>query len=117
MILALAPGTAPANTPSASLQFVNQAQLQENGSVNVTLVYQCLPGFLGTDGIVVVNVEQPGASGLAIDRPAKCDDQKHRLTLNVGPGPFTAGSAAAIGQVINDNGSSHAEKQAELTIK
>ena len=36
---------------------------------------------------------------------------------HLAPGPFTAGSAAAIGQVINDNGSSHAEKQAELTIR
>ena len=65
MILALAAGTAPANTPSASLQYANQATLQENGTVNVTLYYLCQPSFTGTVGFVSVEVEQIGALGVS----------------------------------------------------
>jgi hypothetical protein len=118
VLLAVATGTAPANTPSASYQFVNQAQLQENGTVNVTVYYLCQPSRGGSIGFIDVLLEQPGVSG-ASGQEAKCDDQKHKVTFAVGPfsGAFSRGSAAARGEVLNNTASSIAEKQAEITIR
>jgi hypothetical protein len=118
MILAVAPSAAPANTPAASIQFAGQAQLQENGSVNVTVHYLCQPGIFGTGGFVGVELQQPGVARLGLE-DAKCDDQKHKVTINVSPssGSFSRGSAAAKAFVENDSGSSFVEKLAEITIK
>ena len=117
--LAVAPGPASANTPTATIQFVNQAQLQPDGSALVSLYYQCNPGYFGSaSGSVVVYMEQPGAFGSA-STSANCNDQKHKLTLDLGPGPFTRGTATASANVLNGVafGSSFTNKQAELTVR
>jgi hypothetical protein len=119
MVLAVVPATASANTPTATIQFVNQAQLQPDGTALVSLYYQCNPGYFGsTSGFVVVYMEQPGAFGSA-STPANCNDQKQKLTLDLGPGPFTRGTATASANVFNGVafGSSFTNKQAELTVR
>ena len=114
--LAVAPATAPANTPSASLQFVNKAQLQTDGTVHVTVYYLCGPGSSGSGGGFFVELAQPGTFGFAFEG-ANCNDQKHKLTVDVSPGPFTPGTASARAVVFNSEDSSSAENEAELTVK
>jgi hypothetical protein len=122
-MLALLPAAAPANTPSASIQFVNQAKLQEDGTVLVSLYYQCLPSAFGTEGLVATRLEQPSGPGEEFGphgeafAPANCNDQKHKITLDVAPGPFHPGSAAAQAVVFNTTGSSSAQKFAELNVR
>jgi hypothetical protein len=119
VMLAIAPAAAPANTPSASIQFVNQAKLQEDGTVLVSLYYQCLPSAVGgTAGFVAMRLEQTEefAYGEAF-ASANCNDQKHKVTFDVAPGPFHPGSATAQAVVDNANGSSFAQKFAELTVR
>jgi hypothetical protein len=113
IMLAAAPGTALASAPSATLQFHNQAKLQADGSVLVTLDYSCNPAFFGTAGGLGVDVQQPGAFGF-VSTTATCDDQKHTVTLDVAPGPFTRGTASAVAEVFN--GPSFKEIQAELKV-
>ena len=86
--------------------------------MNVTVYYLCQPSRNGSSGFIDVLLEQPGVAG-AGGQEAKCDDQKHRVTLNVVPfsGAFSRGSAAARGEVLNDTASSSVEKQAEITIR
>ena len=115
LALAAAPGTALASAPSATIQFQNQARLQPNGSVLVTLDYSCNPGFFGNPGNLQVNLEQPGAYGFTFTS-ATCDDQKHTVTLDVAPGPFTPGTASATAFISNDSGNSSKGIQAELKV-
>jgi len=114
--LAVAPATAPANTPSASLQFVKYAQLQTDGTVHVTVYYLCNPGEFGSEGFFFVELSQPGTFGSTFV-PANCNDQKHKLTVDVAPGPLTPGTASARAIVETFDNSSFAEKSAELTVK
>jgi hypothetical protein len=124
-MLALLPATAPANSctfcgTSASINFVGYAHLQEDKTAMVTVVYQCQPSTLGPIGEVAAGLEQEGAKGEARE-PAKCDGQKHSLTLDVAPGPFKRGTAAAVAAVGNGafvgSGFSVAERTAELQVK
>jgi len=98
---------------------VNQAKLQENGTVLVSLYYQCLPSAVGgTAGFVAMRLEQTEGSayGEAFD-PANCNGQKHKVTFDVAPGPFHPGSATAQAVVSNASDSSRAEKFAKLTVR
>ena len=70
--LAVAPATAPANTPSASLQFVNKAQLQTDGTVHVTVYYLCGPSSSGSGGGFFVELAQPGTFGFAFEGAYVC---------------------------------------------
>jgi hypothetical protein len=116
-MLALLPAAAPANITShaGSIQFANKAQLQEDGSVVMTVTYDCVPSFFGTEGSIEMKVEQPGTDGFAAVL-ANCDDRKHTVTLDIAPGPFVAGSAIATA-FLNDATETVAEKQAEIQIK
>jgi hypothetical protein len=117
-LLALAPGAAPASTPSASLHFTNQATLQEDGTVIVSLVYLCNSSTFGGSGFVAARLEQgePPAYGEAF-APAECNGEKHKVTLDLGPGPFSPGPGTAQAVVFNEDGSSHAETTAILKVK
>jgi hypothetical protein len=112
IMLAAAPGTAQASTPSATIQFHNQAQLQP-GSVLVTLDYSCNPNAVGPTGGIFAEVQQPGAFGFTTV-PATCDDQKHTVTVDV-PGAFKPGTAAATASVSNTE-ASFASTSAELKV-
>jgi hypothetical protein len=118
IMLAIAPGTAPATAPSATIQILSQAQLVPSGAtegpVLVTVYYLCGPATAQA-GQILLAVTQPGVKG-ASPATATCDDQKHKLTLEVGPGPFKPGSASAIADISNE-GLSFATAQAEITIK
>ena len=119
-MLAVAPATAPANSctlcgTSASINFVGYAHLQEDKTAMVTVVYQCQPNMAGSAGRIEVGLEQPGAQGFG-PGIATCDDQKHSVTLDVGPGPFKAGTAAAAAAVTNGS-FSVAERTAEIKVK
>ena len=103
---------AAANTPSASIQFVSQAQLQPGGTALVTVSYECNPSLVGSAGTLRVRLQQPGALGSAVSA-VSCDDQKQRLTVAVQPGPFTTGTALA--EAVLNGGTTHAvTAQAEL---
>jgi hypothetical protein len=121
--LGLVPAAAPAsgrgvNSTSASINFVGYAQLQADKTALVTVAYQCQPSTLGPTGIVEVGLEQEGGRGTAFEPSAKCDDQKHSVTLDVSPGPFKQGTAAAVAIVRNSfSGFSVAETFAELQVK
>ena len=120
-MLALLPAAASANVTfhAGSIQYANKAQLQEDGTVLMTFTYQCVPGIAfepeEPTGAIDVSVQQPQADGFAF-APAICDDRKHTVTLDIGPGPFKAGSAFADASLFNSN-SFVAEKQAEIQIK
>lgn len=121
-LLAVAPAAAPARgiqSTSASIQIVNQAQLQENGKVTLSLVYTCLPGPLGSEGELEAVVEQSEAQGRSMRVPATCDDQKHKVTVEVGPAlpkPFSPGTAAA-GAAVTNHGVSEADTFSEINIR
>ena len=112
------PATAPANLTfhSASIQFLNQAKLQEDGTALVTLSYKCAPALVGTEGFLEVSLEQPGVAGFAF-ATAECDSTKHQVTLDVAPGPFTRGVATASAKVDNSSDSSLAERQQVLKVQ
>ena len=120
-MLALLPAAASANVTfhAGSIQYANKAQLQEDGTVLMTFTYQCVPGIAfepeEPTGAIDVSVQQPEAFGF-VASPATCDDRKHTVTLDIGPGPFKAGSAFADASLFNSN-SFVAEKQAEIQIK
>jgi hypothetical protein len=117
--LGLVPAAAPASTPSASLHFTNQAALQEDGTVLVSLIYLCNPSaFGGPAGSVAARLEQgePPAYGEAFAL-AECNGKKHTVTLDIAPGPFSPGPATAQAVVFNADFSSEAETRAVLKVK
>jgi hypothetical protein len=114
LALAAASGAAQASTPAATIQFHNQAQLQPGGSVLVTLDYSCNPAVFGTTGTLQAEAQQPGVDGFNV-ATATCDDQKHTVTLDLTPGPFTRGTASA-SAVIFSAGNNNAQTQAELRV-
>src|SRR5690349_17554254 len=109
MMVTFAPGATIASAPAATVVFHNQAPLQPDGSVLVTVDYRCLPNFFGSTGFLFVEVEQPGVSGFT-STGATCDDRKHIVTLDV-PGAFTPGAASA--RVDLSSGSATATTQAK----
>ena len=100
-MLVLLPAAASANVTfhAGSIQYANKAALQEDSTVLMTFTYQCVPGFEfkpeEPTGFIRVFVQQPEAYGF-VASPATCDDRKHTVTLDIGPGPFKAGSAAEV---------------------
>jgi len=116
-MLVVASGTAPATAPNATIQFQGQPQLQPDGSALVTVDYTCLPSSGGTAGFVGVSMQQDPAAAGEGDAIATCDDQKHQVTLNVVPGPYHPGSAAAIAFCGNFTSGSNGFTQAELLVK
>ena len=121
--LGLVPAAAPASAPSASLHFVNQAALQKDGTVLVSLVYLCNPSaFTGPEefnGFVAARLEQaePSAFGERFEPGPNCNGKKHSVTLDLTPGPFHRGRATAQAAVGNADGSSFAETKAVLQVK
>ena len=115
LALAFGPGTALGTSPSFTLQFHNQAPLQPDGSVLLTVDYTCMPGaFSGTNGVLELELQQTNNAVGSFTGPAACDDQKHTTTADVGPGPFVQGDAAALGVISNDSG--FADTQVELKV-
>ena len=117
--LAAAPGPAFATAPSATIHFTDQARLQPNGSVVVTVTYSCFPDFNGPTGEISVNMQQDGVGGFANDLAAVCDSTKHTDSLDVipFPGVFSRGSANATVQVNNFGFTSIATAQALLKVR
>jgi hypothetical protein len=92
-MLAPVPATVPASTPSTSVQFVSQAQLQTTGAL-VTLSYECFSNVVGgSTALVTVRLQQASAHGSTSSK-VTCDDQKHKLSFGV-PGSFKEGTAVA----------------------
>jgi hypothetical protein len=110
--LAVAPGTAAARAPAATIQIENQAQLSPDG-VFVTVDYSCPPTVTSR---INVSVSQPPmiANGGVTTAPI-CDDQKHKVTIDASPGIFSPGSASVSASVRTDNAT--ASTQAEITIR
>ena len=121
--LGIVPVAASASTPSASVHFTNQAVLQEDGTVLVSVTYLCNPSAFGGpeefNGFVAARAEQgePPADGEQFVPGPNCDGQKHKVTLDLAPGPFHPGRATAQAAVSNTDGSSHAETTAVLRVK
>jgi hypothetical protein len=119
--LGLVPAAAPASPPSASIKFVNQATLQENGTVLISLMYRCSPeADGGTFGIVEARLSQ--GEGEAFGREAQaaeCNGEKHKVTVDIFPqlGSFSPGPATAFAEVHNIEFSSHAETSEVLKVK
>lgn len=89
------------NNPSITISIENQAHLLADGSVNVTVTYSCLPGFgSGSTGAISGTLEQTQAAGQS-SGTAVCDDQNHTIVLNMSPGPFTRGTAAASVTIVS----------------
>jgi hypothetical protein len=124
IMLAVVPSTAPATAPSATIQIMSQAQIVTEsgptfGDVRVTVEYLCGPATASTASLNIV-VTEPGTKGQNIlGGFVTCDDVKHKVTEDVGPGvpaPFTPGSASVVAKITNE-GISYATAQAEITIK
>jgi hypothetical protein len=102
--LGLVPAAAPASPPSPSVKFVNQAKLQEDGTVLVSLMYRCSPEANGgTFGVLEAQLGQ-GAEAFGREaRAAECNGEQHKVTLDVVPliGSFSRGPAKALGEVQN----------------
>src|SRR6266851_5883957 len=87
------PPVAGATSPAATLKIEPQAYLQPYGSALVNIGYSCTPGFSGSTGGLFVGLQQPGAIGSSgLTATVTCDDQIHRATVDVSPGPFSPGS-------------------------
>jgi hypothetical protein len=115
LALALLPASAPANTAAATISFVGGGTLLDDGSVDVTLHYSCLPG-VSTPGGIEVTLQQGVFFGENL-APAICDGRNHSVLLNMAPGPFVAGIAAGRASVFNDNGSATASANDQVTIR
>src|SRR6266550_6973552 len=87
LALALLPASAPANPAAATISFVGGGTLLDDGSVDVTLHYSCLPAISGPGGIEVT-LQQGLVFGANLDT-AICDGRNHSVILNMTPGPFT----------------------------
>jgi len=115
LALALMPASVQANPAAATISFVGGGTLLDDGSVDVTLHYSCLPAISGPGGIEVT-LQQNLVFGANLDT-AICDGRNHSVTLNMAPGPFTAGIAGGKATVFNDNGSATASANDQVTIR
>ena len=94
-ILAAVPTLAQAGGPATNIQIGGDARLQPDGSATLTIQYSCLPSTgAGTTGTLFATLQQTQAFG-SNGATVTCDDQNHTLALNLPPGPFTKGDAAA----------------------
>ncbi|PYT03769.1 MAG: hypothetical protein DMF60_17370 [Acidobacteria bacterium] len=112
--LALMPTRASADDifHNAKMQIMEQADLVDSLTIDVTLHYSCLD----PDGTIELDVSQGGVSGFAVDL-ATCDGQNHTTTLSVVGGPWVPGSAAALATVFNATGTSAAEVWDEINLR
>jgi hypothetical protein len=115
LALALMPASVQANPAAATISFAGGGTLLDDGSVDVTLHYSCLPAISGPGGIEVT-LQQNLVFGANLDT-AICDGRNHSVTLNMAPGPFTAGIAGGKATVFNDNGSATASANDQVTIR
>ena len=113
---AVAPIASWADQPSATIAIRQEADLTATGSLLLTVDYSCNPGVIGPSGFLFTEVQQPGAFGSAFVA-ATCDDQKHTVTLDNVPGPFTRGTAAAFAVVESFGFVSFATTQAEVNVR
>lgn len=118
-MLAVASGAAVAGPP-ASVHLVKQATLQEDGTVAVSFTYRCNPAAdSSTAGTIFVGLGQREPSPVRgqARATAECDGEKHQVTLDVGPGPFSPGSAEARALVLNSDRTSFAQDIGVLKVK
>jgi hypothetical protein len=113
-LLGLTARTASANTPSASIHILNQAQLVAGG-IDVTVDYNCASSSTNSGGSIGVGVSQNFMNSFG-GATATCDDKTHQTTVFVA-GPFTPGTANAGASVASDDASSFGEQSTEITIK
>jgi hypothetical protein len=122
LALPLAPTPVSASQTNASISIVQQATLISATTVAVTVHYTCLPPntaiFLGgpQTSFLAVDVDQSGVQGSGFV-VANCNDQNNTATVDVSPGPYVPGTAAASAFLSNADFSSTATGSAEITIK
>src|SRR5438876_394340 len=117
VVLALATGPASATATSAKVTIGNQALLLPDGSAVLTVTYTCAPGPAGdTTGTVAADIGQGPILGFG-SATATCDNRSHSVNLDVAPGPFSQGSATALGIVQNTDASSFATSSRGIMIK
>jgi len=116
LALALLPASAPANPAAATISFVGGGTLLDDGSVDVTLHYSCLPPSNPGPGGIDVTLQQNVFFGENLAM-AVCDGRSHSVTLNMAPGPFMAGIAGGKATVSNDNASAMASANDQVTIR
>jgi hypothetical protein len=111
-MLALPAATAVAASQPVTIEIAGTAKLKSDGSALVTITYSCLPGFgSGQTGAITGDLEQTQGFGTA-SATAICDDQNHTITLDMAPGPFVPGAAAAsvtVGTGVNEDYTQQAE--------
>jgi hypothetical protein len=115
LVLTLLPATAPANTPAGTISFAGNGSLLDDGTVDVTLHYSCLPP--GPGEIDVALDEGGTAFAFVISPLATCDGRTHSVTVNMAPGPFTPGTATGNATVFNFDGQVVASTSDRLAIK
>lgn len=95
-----------ASNPAASVSVSSSADWISPAQIIVYVTASCAPFFSGTTsgtGFVFVQVSQatststPGGSGVS-SQPLTCDNQNHRIALNVSPGPWQLGDALAFAE-------------------
>src|SRR2546421_7596959 len=113
LTLALTPVSTAASAPATTIHIVNQANLQPDGSVSLTVVYSCTPSAFGP-GFVSAFVQQPvGVSGSGSLFPATCDDKSHHATLIASLKPIHQGSATAQA-FLQDAAFAHSQAEANV---
>jgi hypothetical protein len=111
-MVAASSGTALAAGPAVTIQISGNAYLQPDGSALLTVTYSCLAGF-SNPGEIQATLEQSQGFGAAA-APATCDDQNHTTTLDLQPGPYVRGAAAANVTVtagLTESGNAQSEVQ------
>jgi hypothetical protein len=90
----------------AQIDVKNHALLLTDGSVVLTVSYQCVPGPGGTTaGMLSTGVIQGSNVSEITNAPAICDDRSHTVsTGNKGPQPFSEGHALSSAVVEDSTG-------------
>jgi hypothetical protein len=115
LVLTLLPATAPANPPAGTISFAGNGSLLDDGTVDVTLHYSCLPPGPGE---IDVELDEGGtAFAFAISPLAACDGKNHSVTVNMAPGPFTPGVATGNATVFNFDAAVLASTSQQVMIK
>jgi hypothetical protein len=97
-------GTSLAKAPANTIQFIDQARLQPDGSVVVTVDYSCFPPSPFVTPGLDVRLSQPTGS-VEIITGATCDGTKHMEAFDLS-GPFAPGPAAASATIFADTATS-----------
>jgi hypothetical protein len=113
--LAMLPASAPAASPSGTVSFGGEGKIQSNGTLNVTLKFDCLPPSPGT---IEVTIDEGGmgfGTGEATMLP--CDDRNHTVIVNVPGGPWVPGTVTANANLFNADGQVVVSASQEVQIK